>query len=120
MAYCDYPYYRDNFHGKMSEADFAFHAESASDYIDSVTFGRITADILADEILAKKIKRACCACADIYADVSVSSKIASETVGSHSVTYAAAGNSAESEKRLFSSVKMYLADTGLMYRGVYE
>ncbi len=120
MAFCDYAYYRDEFHGNMSEEDFAYYAESSSDYIDSVTYGRITAETLADEKLARKIKRACCACADISAEIAVSARIASETVGSHSVTYAAAGNSSAAEKRLFDSVKRYLGSTGLMYRGVYE
>ena len=49
MAYADYKFYSEVFHGTMSEADFARFAEPASAYIDAATFDRITPELLADE-----------------------------------------------------------------------
>lgn len=119
MAYADYTYYVDNFKGAaVSEADFPAAAERASEYIDYITRGRATADMDA-------VKRACCAMAEIYhamvkaqtAGVG-SGAVAQETVGSYSVTYRS-GSDVEAGYRqsLYRAAQMYLAHTGLMYRG---
>ena len=121
MAYADFEFYRDVFHGKMSEADFAKYTEPASAYIDAVTFDRITPALLEDAGISGKIRRACCACADDMYSCGRTEGVRSETVGSYSVTY---GDSsvAEVSSARYNTVKIYLGNvyagnTKLMYRG---
>ncbi len=120
MAYADYDFYVKQYHGNMNEADFLKFSESASDFIDSVTFGRITK--LA--VIPEKIKRACCACAEAMHCTAGGSGtgIAQESVGEHSVSYVQLTQQ-EYSKALYSIVKTYLGNEccggiKLMYRGV--
>ncbi|MGN1089423.1 MAG: hypothetical protein ACI4Q6_03385 [Huintestinicola sp.] len=120
MSYCDYAFYRDKYHGKMSEADFLRNAESASAFVDMVTFDRITDEVLSDEKIADKVKRSVCAAADKMNEV-CHGDVIQETVGSTSRTYA---QKSESKKNgaLYSAVKLFLGNvyfkgTKLMYRG---
>lgn len=122
MAYADMDFYVNSYHGKMSEADFLKYSEAASAYIDCVTFGRITPELLSDEFTGDRIKRACCACAEVCRTQQESGDILSEKVGEHSVTFAGK-TSAEKNGDRYGCVKMYLANVyvngvGLMYRGV--
>lgn len=124
MAYADYEFYRDNFHGNMNEADFLKYSGTASDFIDSATFGRITQEIMNDTVISEKIKRACCACAEAAQkhEYGAGSGISQEKTGEHSVSYAQVSHS-EYTKALYGIAKTYLGDIyadglKLMYRGV--
>lgn len=120
MAFADYTYYIETYKGaSISEKDFPMLAERASDYITYLTFGRATED-------NEKVKRAACAMAEAYqvifkaqsAAISESGEIASQTVGSYSVTYRSSADLAESQrKELYKIAQMYLGSTGLLYRG---
>lgn len=111
MAFVDYTYYTDAFKGsRVSESDFPFLSERASEYVLYITAGRATEDNDA-------VKKACCALVDEMQEMDTSGNIASETVGGHSISYADVGAMAKS-KRLMSVAKTYLAFTGLMYCGV--
>lgn len=111
MAFVDYTYYRDVFKGsRVSESDFPFLSERASEYVSYITAGRAT-----DE--SEAVKKACCALVDEMNEMDTSGNIASETVGGHSISYADVGAMAKN-KRLMSVAKMYLAFTGLLYCGV--
>lgn len=119
MIYADFNYYRDIFNGSLiPESEYDYRAARASEYIDRVTFGRITPDTLsADTAVALKIQSCCCAIAE--ADYSYKSNFGktAEKVGSYSVTYS--DKTAESHETDRSRlVDMYLGDTGLIYRGV--
>lgn len=123
MSYCDYGFYCDKFHGKMSEADFERFSEPASAFIGRVTFGRITDEALSDEATSDLIKRACCACAERMQsdDASGNGNIAQEVVGAHSKSYRQRSED-EKNRALYESVKLYLGDiyingVKLMYRG---
>ena len=118
MAYADYKFYSEVFHGTMSEADFA---RSASAYIDAVTFDRITPELLADENIVGKIRRACCACADDMYSCGRAADVKSETIGSYSVTYGDRSQAEVSSAR-YNAVKIYLGNVyaggvKLMFRG---
>lgn len=71
------------------------------------------------------VKMACCACADIYAGTESTQaqavsggELASETVGAYSRTYRSSAEIATSlNARMAETVQMYLAPTGLLYRG---
>ena len=126
MIYADYAYYTGTYYGNMiPEDDFTRCAARASDYIDRLSLDRAAAYVEAhpeDE----KVKKACCAAAEQYFMIgnaranmaSEDGEIASESVGSHSVTYRSAAESeANLEAVLRKAVTSYLATTGLLYRG---
>lgn len=123
MLYADYEFYRDTHHGSMTEADFTKHVKSASDFIDSVTFGRITQELMQDENAAYKIRSACCECADILkGHTDRSSGITQEKVGDLTVSYAGQSSASSRRKELYGAVKSYLygvyaGGVRLMYRG---
>ena len=119
-AYADYKFYTDVFFGKAIPAEeFARYALLATQYVNSVTFGRINADSPIDEA-----KMACCAVAEIYYTVKDAtskaiSGIASEKVGDYSVSYSSASKETEIsvEAKRYSTAKLWLGNTGLMFRG---
>lgn len=116
MIYADYDYYKETFHGSLSEEDFIRLSRQASAYIDTVTFFR--AENAVTGKLGGRIKDACCAVAETYALNEKGGGIASETNDGISVNYVAGISNAKTEdQRLFSAAAMYLETTGLMYRG---
>jgi hypothetical protein len=117
-AYADYTYYADTFLGEtIPEAQFPRLALRASALIDQLTFGRAAADT--DNTNA--IKNAVCAVAEeIYTaeQNNGADGIQSESVGSHSVTYAE--NSTQrltNDQRYADAAHLYLGSTGLMFAG---
>ena len=121
MAYATYDYYVTSYYGDVLTLDnFDKYATRASDYIDRITMNRAASYTRDDAV-----KKACCALAEqmskaesAYAAVG-SGEIASESVGSHSVSYRSgaevvASIDAEQQKIAVG----YLANTGLLYRGV--
>lgn len=121
MLTVDYSYYKDTFHGQLSEADFNRLAVYASAYLDDLTMGRISDTLSAD--IQQKIKMAVCAVADAYKVNERGGDIASETNDGISVTYVggtgAAGAIAKSAgSRLYEAAALFLSHTGLLYRGV--
>ena len=124
MVYADYEFYCDVFHGDMSEAEFLKYSRAASDFIDCVTFGRITQELMSDEYAAYKIRSACCECADIFYSHSqaAASAVTQEKVGDYSVSYAQQKSRKSRQSELYSAAKEYLydisaGDVKLMYRG---
>lgn len=121
MAYADYNYYAETFYGDLiPEESFDKYISRASDYIDRITMGK-AATYTADEA----VKKAACAVAEQLmligsARASIASgEIASESVGSHSVSYRSGVETAASlEAGLLNVATGYLANTGLLYRGV--
>ena len=121
MAYADYSYYTTTFYGDLIPEDsFDKYITRASDYVDRLTMGR-AASYTADEA----VKKAACAVAEQYclidrARISIANgEIASESVGSHSVSYRSSVETAASlEASLYDIAAGYLANTGLLYRGV--
>ena len=128
MLYADFSYYEGTYYGDTitTEEDFTKYATRASRYIDRITGGKAEsyASLHPDD---KCLKNACCAAADQYlmiakAKASVASEdgeIASESVGSHSVSYRSGVETAAAlEVELRDIVSSYLAETGLLYRGI--
>ncbi len=117
MAYADFTYYQENYHGNKisTQTEFTAPSERASEYIDSVTFG--SAALNSDTQIALKIKHCCCAVAEvIYVSEQNSGKL-SEKVGNYSVTYTEKTNEALNHD-IRRTVSIYLGDTGLLFRGV--
>jgi hypothetical protein len=119
-TYADFEYYEDTYLGTaIAEADFPALALRASAYIDQITFQR--AAEVTDESTLDLIKMATCAVAEEIQKTQVSGDtggIASESVGSHSVTYADNATARRSvEQKYLTAAALYLGGTGLLYRG---
>lgn len=120
--YADYSFYTDEFYGTViPPEEWNKYASRASDYIDYITSGKAKTYEDVNGSLAK----ACCAVAEQMAiSESISSSmsvagLASESVGSHSVTYRSESEIHASMKQaMLNAAQMYLFPTGLLYRGV--
>lgn len=114
--YVDYSFYEMEYGGKVPQEDFINLEVKASGIINYYTFNRI-------EILTQGVKFAICELVDCLADEykkANEKEIQSETVGSHSVTYAISkasniGNKSNNNYRRI--LNKYLAHTNLLYRG---
>ena len=106
----DYSYYQFEYKGAILDSDAFYSAlPKAKAYISAITFGR------ADNSCDKRVLNAVCAVAeDMYE--SAASNISSETVGDLSITYANRTTEQDSRRR-YDLARMFLANTGLLYRG---
>lgn len=117
MVYADFSYYAGNYGGTMPEADYRRLSRQASAFLDKVTFDRIAAG--QPEAVMEKVRAACCAVADAYLLNEQGGGVASETNDGVSVTYVAGVSNAKTDdQRLQEAAVLYLAHTGLLYRGV--
>ena len=133
MIYADFPCYQDGYCGTTITDAMAFRtaAARASEYMDSVTFGRIRPDMLHSP-LAPAIQNCCCALAEAMVTYQLNGTTAaessakkSETQHSYSVTYATPvetlgallGSNATIQDYLYQIAMRYLGHTGLLYRG---
>ena len=114
--YADYNYYKGTYLGNLiPEQDYPRAALRAEQYLDYYTMckARYNAELDA-------VKMATCALAEQYYEMDqlpVATGKQSETVGSYSVTYRSAEDIQRIKLGLPSIVRMYLAGTGLLYRG---
>ena len=115
----DYQFYRNDFGGfRIPEENFTFYERKAAAYINAVTFGRITDDNITDDV-----RYAVCDAADQYfkaeKNKAVSEGISMERVDDYQISYTNGGTDgvAAAESSLRSSVKFWLGNTGLLYRG---
>lgn len=126
-VYVDFEFYTDMYLGtSISESAFPQTAMRASKVIDQLTFGRAEAIITAaeDDDMIEAIQMATCAVADeIQRQNSADGgkELASERVGNFSQTYVV---NKDMQKTNFDkqsdSARLYLWNTGLMYRGFSE
>lgn len=118
----DYAFYRDAYYGKLlSEEEFPEYATRADAYLDQMTTGRYSASDIPEKFkLAVKFAECAVAelCQQMEIDAAGNPSIEKETVGSHSVTYRGASDSASGwSSRIRDVICLYLAHTGLLYRG---
>lgn len=131
MAYATFEDYRMIYGGVLFTADTQMlpFAERASDYMDSVTFGRLE-DKTAYMEHERLVIKCCCALAEnfFYYDIKLQPDTAkqSETIGKYSVTFRNPLDSLSTisgstfEEYQHRTAMQYLGRTGLMYRGVWE
>lgn len=122
MDYADEDYYRNSYlleRKPAISADFAFYARTASRVIDGYTFNR-----LKDHADVPEVARMCC-CELAEAEYRReklqrdSGGKTAERVGTYSVSFVAAQDSAAASGREQRDIIMkWLGDTGLCYRGV--
>lgn len=129
MVYANYEFYVSQFFGNsIEEDDFSRLAVRASSFLDYYTMGKAQKNPN-----AQALKMACCAVAEEYKKIEVAQKVVydpvnglsvkkSESVGSYSVSYSTGDETAKSivsnaNVSLAHSAQLYLAGTGLLYRG---
>ena len=115
MPYTDYNFYINSYFGKAieSEQEFKFYASVGAEYISASTLGKATTDNL-------QVKKCNCRIADIlhYNNGAMDKRTKqSENVGGWSVTYDNSTKEAV-EKQISNAIRLYLLQTGLLYRGV--
>lgn len=119
-AYADWTYYTGTYLGaEIAEADFARLSLRASAQIDALTFGRAASDTDHTD----EIAMATCAVAEEIQKVERGDgdAIASESIGSNSVSYAANSSKMKSAQQKYqTAASLYLGDTGLMFAGFAE
>lgn len=87
MAYADYEFYKTSFFGNVvPESDFMRFSERASDFIDLLTFDRLTDGLPGDERQQKRIKKAVCAAADILYQIDIAEQNASAAAATGTAT----------------------------------
>ena len=104
MAYADYKFYTEKYHGNTMEHTFAPEwLEKASDTLDSLTYNRLSFAFPTVEAHANKVKKAACAIADaLYIqktamsaqkteDGEIHGAISSISSGRESISYVAKG-----------------------------
>lgn len=132
--YADFTYYKDCYYGQqIADAEvFRTAAARASEYMDSVTFGRLESGV--PEAFAEPVKKCCCALAEAFylqqqaytcASTDGTGAKKSETQHNYSVTYSTPAETLASllngksfSEYLYSICLRYLGRTGLLYRGV--
>lgn len=119
MVYATYDYYKDEYSGEtLTEQEFKKYARKASAEIDHVTFGRLSDK--SDNEIPDAVRDATCDIAEKMHDFDTAEgkEIASETNDGISVSYRDTGNPIKHLGEIRTTLRTYLAATGLMYRGV--
>lgn len=125
MTYADYEFYSQTWGGKLTESAFAQSEPRAEFLLNQLTKGRIP--LIWDDIGEQQkaaISMATCVLVDGYVTAKVQdAEKASETVGKHSVTYAAMTQSRTARMR--NAIRPYLDGitcngVSLLYRGLEE
>lgn len=117
LQYADYDYYiNDYLHGQeaMSKDSFDFYAVKATKVIERYTFGCV-------ETVTDDIKSCCCELAENMQAETKSAEhsgVTSEKVGDYSVSYAASADErTERSAECRRILRLWLGNTGLLYRG---
>ena len=98
----------------IAEASWICAYNQAEAMVSAMTFGRIRTEVLPEDV-RDLVTLAVCAAAEGIFQAGMSVKISSENNDGYSVTYRAPDTvQTEAKKTVIS----YLADTGLLYRGV--
>lgn len=123
-AYVTYTYYTTTYLGSsIASDDFGRLALRASAIIDQLTFNRTGPVVVTgtDTITIDAIKMAACAVAEEYQQIEQSGGtdgIASESIGSNSVSYTKSATAQLSQKERYArAASLYLNGTGLMFKG---
>mgnify|MGYP001101152664 FL=1 len=92
MAYADYEFYTTSYFGSVvPETDFPRLAERASDFVDTMTFGRLADGLPADERSQKRIKKAVCSLAELMYQIELAEKNATNAAVSGTSTAIGSG-----------------------------
>lgn len=94
MAYADYEFYTTSYFGSVvPETDFPRLAERASDFVDTMTFGRLVDGLPTDERSQKRIKKVVCSLAELMYQIELAEKNATNAAVSGTSTAIGSGGS---------------------------
>ena len=94
MAYADYEFYKTSYFGSVvPEADFPRLAEKASDFVDTMTFGRLVDGLPTNERSQKRIKKTVCSLAELMYQIELAEKNATNAAVSGASTAIGSGGS---------------------------
>ena len=134
MGYTTYEFYQNEYYGdSIEESLFPRWESRATDRLDELTYGNITADAL--EEYSEKIQKAVCALADLLYKIDFKTNHANDTNGGNVKSMSSGGQSISfgsnetlidkvlndkvAQNRLcYDTVCEYLSGTGLLYAGV--
>lgn len=117
MLKVPYAFYKEAFFGQLGEMEFYRLGVFAGAYLDDLTMGRVSGELTDDQ--RERVSLAYCAVVDIRQTLERRSGIASESNDGVSISYASEDEGGKSEGRqLYEAAALYLANTGLLYRGV--
>lgn len=75
MAYADYEFYTTSYFGSVvPETDFPRLAERASDFVDTMTLGRLVDGLPTNERFQKRIKKAVCSLTELMYQIELAEK----------------------------------------------
>lgn len=122
MIYADESFYKEKYllgRKPVISVGFPFYARQASQVIDQYTFGRLTEPVEVPEA----VRMCCCELAEAEYNREKQKKESggktSERIGTYSVSFGTAQESAQAASTEQHSIIMkWLADTGLCYQGV--
>lgn len=120
MAYATFTYYRDEYCGtKITDKnEFKPYARRASAFIDQATYGRLTS--MESDAIPEAVSEATCALIDKMYDLENADgrTLASESNDGYSVSFRDTGDDQKQRKEFYATIRTYLDNTGLLYRGV--
>lgn len=142
MAYTDFTFYENTYHGNVVQAgDFDRIADRASDFLDTITFDRLADGLPSDERAATKVQKAVCAVCDKLYQLELADKqalsaasggissggsggatsgvITSRSAGSESISYASPSEMANGAKT-WSAVYQAVGDETLTNKLLYS
>ena len=107
VTYADTAFYTDVYHGSLSGAELERSLRRANAYIGALM-------LRSPFPIPDEVKYAVCEIADMYNTEDSRSGIVSENNDGYSVTY---DKSLTAESKAYNIAVLYLANTGLLYRG---
>lgn len=115
MLMVGYSFYTERYRGDRIQAQaWPALSRDAAAWLDAVTFSRVDDSLDAPTLDACRM--AVCAAAEVFARERDGGELTGETVGKWSRSYAA--DSRSRGRKLYDAASVWLANTGLLYRGV--
>lgn len=131
MAYADFDFYIETYHGECSDDSIKRWLEMASDELDAFTFGRLMSAFPTEISHATKVKKAVCAIADALFQVDIQRKaaapqkqedgsyhgaVSSISSGGESISYSKADSGSVYAEAAASKEKEFELVRGLAYK----
>lgn len=116
----DFEYYVEKYNGTVIPDALTFNTlvTEATAVVDRFVVNNQAEELLAIETIKNKYSNAVCAVAEVICKQNaIDSRISSESVGNHSVSYFQRSEKDKLNEQ-YAKAKLYLADSGLMYGGM--
>lgn len=125
MAYVDYDYYTDKYHGEpIAEDEFQTLSERSGEIVEELTLYRLTPDLFTSlpESHQERVKKAVCAQIEYLeanggAEMDNGASIQSATLGKFSYSSGAGADGSSGQSVFSPRAERLLWPTGLTYRG---